>query len=108
MYKHSSATGLTISIGGVEVDIFVAQRTIARLLRGIQKTQLLRISRAFGHWKNWDQYERIKQRTDVMVATKQLDLWIAFVKYQFLVFLRYRNIFILQNNTPSDLGGPNL
>ena len=72
-YKHSSATGLTISIGGVEVDIFVAQRTIARLLRGIQKTQLLRISRTFGHWKNWDQYERIKQRTDVMVATKQLE-----------------------------------
>ena len=57
-FQHSSSTGLTISIGNVEVDIFVAQRTVARLLRGLQKTQLLRKSRCFGHWKSWDQYEQ--------------------------------------------------
>ena len=61
----------------MEVDIFVAQRTVARLLRGLQKTQLLRISRCFGHWRNWDQYERIKEKTDVMVATKQLEFFLS-------------------------------
>ena len=76
-FQHSSSTGLTISIGNVEVDIFVAQRTVARLLRGLQKTQLLRKSRCFGHWKSWDQYERIKEKTDVMVATKQLEFFVS-------------------------------
>ena len=73
----ASETGLTISVNGIEIDIFIAQKVVARLLRGLQKKQLLRQSRAFGRWKNWDQYIRIKEKTDVMVATKQLEYFIS-------------------------------
>ena len=76
-YQSSSQTGLTIRVGNVEVDIFHAQKIIARLLRGLQKIKLLRQSRAFSRWKNWEQYQRIKDKTDVMVATKQLEFFVS-------------------------------
>ena len=68
----SSAAGLTIEIGGKSMDILKAQSAVARLLRALQKQNLLRIARALGHWKNYDQYQGIAERTGVMVATRQL------------------------------------